>query len=314
MDESEEAKAYIEELTSVDYGQIKEQLNAYFKKSTCLNDEQLRIWGHRLLNIAEDKSSLYFKGWRLLCLADSSRRNKDYKTSLRMAKMALATFEELKDINGIEIAKGMMRILDAYISEEPEKLNTAILVHFIKQQRGEDSKEIFRATYNLGDVYLGLNDFSNALKCYMQAFQMASNENNKSEKAAALNKMGITYERQGDSINAFGTYFTALDLYEELVDKKGMAETHQNIGLVYFSEKNYGRAINSYLKALDLFQALDSKWQIVECCRLIVKGYENWGWWEGRAQYKVLEKNVLEEIAKLEPCPTLNSPPVPTNN
>lgn len=121
-------------------------------------------------------------------------------------------------------------------------------------QLSESKKEvegICRSLINVGNIYKDMNSDSLALKYYNDALVLLP-ENEKNNKSAVYNNIGIIYQNQNQFDLAKQNYLKALNLSIEVSDSAGMQSKYINLGSVSTSQKNYSEAINYYSSALQI--------------------------------------------------------------
>lgn len=75
-------------------------------------------------------------------------------------------------------------------------------ISYLKKYKGKEPILAARAKSVMGDAYVGLEDYSSALKCYKAAIAVADNI----FVAGYLLKEGLVYEAMGDKANALECY------------------------------------------------------------------------------------------------------------
>lgn len=77
------------------------------------------------------------------------------------------------------------------------------------------------------------------------------------QKAEALNNVGLYKNNVGNVEGAVKDYFSALKIYEQLDDKIGVLSLFSNIGIIYYGQKDYKKAEESYLKSIRMAETIN---------------------------------------------------------
>lgn len=94
------------------------------------------------------------------------------------------------------------------------------------------NKESFRATNNIGANYYLMLDYGEALKYYLEAYEIATEMSDDSQVMTVLNNIAILYFQERNSEKAYDYFLKAYNIAKEnkLDEKKGLYAT--NLGLV----------------------------------------------------------------------------------
>ena len=87
-------------------------------------------------------------------------------------------------------------------------------IAYLKKYNGKDSILAARALACIGDAYVGLEDYSNAVSYFLKAADRADNI----YAASYLLKAGVTYEELGEASKALGCYETIKDKYPQSIE------------------------------------------------------------------------------------------------
>jgi two-component system NarL family sensor kinase len=154
----------------------------------------------------------------------------------------------------------------------------------------EDARSIANAIQKLGRYYILKEDYSLAIKCYLQSLRLEEKMNNQDGLADLYDELGIIYYYQeifGKSLNYLSK---ALNLYEKLNDSLGIAKSYSHLGNLH-SSREFCETRSKPQKLTDFTLALDYYKKSISICErmnfqpLIVNGWENLA-----AVYNKLEK------------------------
>lgn len=87
-------------------------------------------------------------------------------------------------------------------------------ISYLKKYKGKDSILAARALGCQGDAYVGLEDYTSAIKCFKAAAARADNM----FAAGYLKKAGLAYEKTGDKASALGMYEEIKDKYPQSIE------------------------------------------------------------------------------------------------
>jgi tetratricopeptide (TPR) repeat protein len=102
-----------------------------------------------------------------------------------------------------------------------------------------NTKGIFRALGNIGDITLKTGDTSEAIKIYHQQLQLAKQCNSKDLLATAYGALGAAHRTLGQFDKALGYHTQELSIRQDMDDKRGECRAHGNLGNVHMSLGNY---------------------------------------------------------------------------
>lgn len=113
-------------------------------------------------------------------------------------------------------------------------------------------KESFRATNNIGANYYMMLDYGEALKYYLEAYEIATEMSDNSLVMTVLNNIAILYFHERDNKKAYDYFLKAYNIAKEnkLNEKKGLYAT--NLGLVLNKLKRTDEAALYIEEALSL--------------------------------------------------------------
>ncbi|MFN8255955.1 MAG: hypothetical protein U0W24_09730 [Bacteroidales bacterium] len=130
-----------------------------------------------------------------------------------------------------------------------------------------------RATITIGNNFLFLGNYNQALDSYLKVLKESQKNNFISEELISTTHIGIIKDRLNQFDEALKYYFEALAIYNNSVEKgikldgiKYIHPLYNNIGNIYNSKKEYETAISYYKKGLDIAEQKKDKINIGAIC------------------------------------------------
>ena len=105
---------------------------------------------------------------------------------------------------------------------------------------------------NLGNVYLSLGQYQQAIDFHQQSLDIDQAIENRQGEASSLGNLGNVYNRLGQYQQAIDFQQQHLDIARELGDRRGEAAALGNLGSAYFSLGQYQQAIDFHQQSLDI--------------------------------------------------------------
>lgn len=142
------------------------------------------------------------------------------------AEMSFANGEYELALNGDGNNLGFADIIDTYGAKAGKSMpfyagvcelqlgNYQSALDYLKQYKGKEVILAARAKACEGDAYVGLEDYSSAVKCFEQAAATADNV----FAATYLLKAGLAYEALGDKAAALASYESIRDNYPQSIE------------------------------------------------------------------------------------------------
>ena len=112
-----------------------------------------------------------------------------------------------------------------------------------------DTSNIAKADWLLGNVYSTTNNNNEALRYYRNAIKSYGALRDSKSVASLNNNIGIVYHAKDKLDSASIFYNKALLTYIELKDKENITASYTNIGALYADRKEYKKAIEYYQKS-----------------------------------------------------------------
>jgi tetratricopeptide (TPR) repeat protein len=118
-------------------------------------------------------------------------------------------------------------------------------------EKAGDRKACVGSLVGLGNVYIDMGKYDEALSCYQKSLKIKEDLNIKT-KGIEYGNIAIVYESKGEYPKALEYHFRALKNKEELGQKREIAATLGNIGIVYDDMHESKKAMEFYNKALTI--------------------------------------------------------------
>jgi len=135
-----------------------------------------------------------------------------------------------------------------------------------------------RAQTIIGNSFLFLGIYDDALNNYLMALKTAKENEFQAEELVALSDIGIIKDRIDQFDEALEYYFKALNIYNRnqelgkpLKDVKNIHSLYNNIGNIYNSKKEYETAVKYYLKGLEIAEKKKDNLNIGVICNNLGK-------------------------------------------
>lgn len=128
-----------------------------------------------------------------------------------------------------------------------------------------DLTTLAHALNNTGMVYANMADFPKAIENYNKALAIRQKINDPSTISYTLNNLGMVYRAQGDFDNAMSYFKKALIIQNQLNDLQGLAATYNNTGLIHYSTGKIDSSIYEFNNALLRYEKLGNKQGVATC-------------------------------------------------
>ncbi|XP_068713381.1 tetratricopeptide repeat protein 28-like [Montipora foliosa] len=116
----------------------------------------------------------------------------------------------------------------------------------------EDRDREGMAHFHLGDAYLNLPNYQQAIKNYAQALHIFIETGCRAEEGSTYGNLGIAYFSLGNFRQAVEYYEKRLSIAKEVGDNAGEGSAYGNIGNAYLSLGNFKQAIEYHEKHLSI--------------------------------------------------------------
>jgi len=190
-----------------------------------------------------------------------------------------------EDTNKVNILNQLSKLNGWLIGDYEKSLQYATEAKALADKLGY-KKGIASSYNNIGIVYEGYGDLSQAFENYSHSLKIREEIGDKPGIASSYNNIGIVYYYQGNYPAALKNYFAALKIREELGVRKEIASSYDNIGLVYCLQGNYADALKNHFAALKIMLEIKDIYGIAASYNSIGAVYEQQGNASGLPQSK----------------------------
>ena len=163
--------------------------------------------------------------------------------------------------------------------------------------RNSHKKDISYCFENIGVCYYKLDNYDDAIGCFIKALDLHKELGNRESMASMLNNIGLNYKMLGNYDKAIEYYSQTLLIDEESGNAEDMAKTINNIGMVYRTWGKYDKAIEYLEKSLLLKKGLNDQTGISSSLNNMGLVYSEWGKYD-QAILIFRESFVMEETLK----------------
>ena len=171
--------------------------------------------------------------------------NKDMKQSLNLGEEALALATELKYEKGIQRSHSILRRVHRRLGNYSVSIEYTLKNLPISERLG-DTLELLDSYTTLGNIYSGLQNFSDAQRYLVEALSLGRKINSP-QLANILNYLGRSYGKMGNYDS--GQYYIQAALLRELEVPQpgyGLSYIYNNLAEIYYYKKEYDKAIEFY--------------------------------------------------------------------
>lgn len=150
-------------------------------------------------------------------------------------------------------------LLEAQLLKEEDNPQAALQLYEKLQKEADQSwQETYRAEllYGLGDCYLDLSRFPEAIECFAESQNLEKARGNVARSADILGLLGYIYRRQGEWEKAVQHYLQSLEGYKSLNDRREYANMLNSLGYVYRLQGQIEEALRRCKSSLRIRQDL----------------------------------------------------------
>ena len=207
-----------------------------------------------LLHNYQQKDSARFRIYGELCWLYATTRSetdiaKMYADSIYYLALAL---NDPRGEASAHFYYGCIGRFEGNFTEALKHLGLFIQYH---QQQG-DSSRVARALFQVGSVYLQMDEAEQGLKALYRALAIHETQSNLSDANYVLNAIGIVLKKAGN-------YDEAIQVYERVLKTDSLnSDVLMNLGNVYSITKRYDKTLEYYRKALDIDRAIGQEWAV----------------------------------------------------
>ncbi|WP_199306750.1 CHAT domain-containing protein [Anabaena sphaerica] len=185
-----------------------------------------------------------------------------YQKALESLEKSAAIYKRINNSEYKNVTQRDIEILYSALGYNPQVLQQINSRANVGDAFGKDSFQFQGEALNLsniGQIYLGLGKYDQALNVYQQALKIYKDNNYKSGIAFTLNNIGRIYQNQGKYDQAKELNQQALTNYREIGDRTGEGVTISNLGQVYQQQKQDAQALELYQQALAIHREVSDK-------------------------------------------------------
>ncbi|MCK5397270.1 MAG: tetratricopeptide repeat protein [Thermoplasmata archaeon] len=198
-------------------------------------------------------------------------RKGDYGQAKSNFKIAMENAEKSGDKSMI----GMVHIESGLVDSDTGELENAVNHYLESIKLLEDAREwqqLSRAYNNLGDTFLQLKEWKDAIKYFELCKESAIKINHISMIGWSLFNTGEALAMSGNPDEAIEKCSEAIEILDKLHDHVGVSAAYRNLGVAFRFKKDWGSAENSFKEAetrLDKIKSpfnsahLDMEWGIM---------------------------------------------------
>lgn len=171
--------------------------------------------------------------------------NKDMKQSLNLGENALELATDLKYDRGIQRSNSMLRRIHRRLGNYSVAIELT-LKNLPISERLKDTLELLDSYTILGNIYSGLQNFSDAQRYLLKALALGRKINSP-QLSNILNYIGRSYGKMGKYDS--GQYYIQAALLRELEVPQpgyGLSYIYNNLAEIYYYKKEYDKAIEFY--------------------------------------------------------------------
>ncbi len=191
---------------------------------------------------AKLKGKVVTKGDILFDEGKARKSRGDYEGALNKWQAAIKAFETNdKGLNYMTL--GLIQMMKAMSMDEKEKIPTV---------------------YNhMGDVYLDMNDYNNALNAFHRGLNLAENYKQDKEVARSMIGLASVYKELGDEQEALLYFNKAIERAVQAQDQYLQAIALGGVANLYLRKKSYQEAYTRYQNLLSLAESIKDRALIV---------------------------------------------------
>jgi len=155
-----------------------------------------------------------------------------------------------------------------------EKAKNLFSESLIIAEETGDTSLIISSKGNLGNCYLYLNKYNEAIKIYSEVIEIAEKIKNTVVEAIAYGALGNLYLIKNEYDKALDYYTISEEKFKKLNNTNGIALSLMNIATVYSNLGKNKKAISNYKEANKLFKKNNNLLNSAKCLSGIAKVYQ----------------------------------------
>lgn len=172
----------------------------------------------------------------------ASRTRDSLKKVLRDCHSSLPRLEVLHELARVSRSDSMPLAISYY--EEAIEL---------AHRSGHDKKR-GQLHFELGNLYLGANELSQASASYRQAIEIQRAQHDSLGLANSYNNLGVALRWESNFHEAFIYYLRSLRLYSDLDHSLGQARAHNNLAIIFNQYADNDKAIEHFSRCADAYR------------------------------------------------------------
>jgi tetratricopeptide (TPR) repeat protein len=155
-----------------------------------------------------------------------------------------------------------------------------------------DEGSVFWCYSGMGIVQKNAGNFDDAIACFKNALASAQKGALKSEEASCYNNMGNVYRRQGDFPRAMEAYQKALNQFNTLKNEMSASDCMNNIGNLYLDNNDPFRALDYFNQSLRIIKDKKDDYRLIVRYKNMAEAYTDLKDFDNAVQF-------LEDAIKL---------------
>ena len=206
------------------------------------------------------------------------------------------------NVNGIEKVIKLNEIAISLAEQDP---NIALIFAEEAMQLAKtfnDSRQIANSHNTSGVIFQSKNDYTNAMKSYVEALRIQNDLGNDAGLAESKDHIGQVFFLQENYTQAEENLSEALEILERIKDVNGAALSHKSLADVYLAKEIYGKALEHYRTALDLNLEIEHLEEAAKIANHIGKISTDLGDYDGALVYYYMSRDLhtsMEDLPKI---------------
>jgi len=152
------------------------------------------------------------------------------------------------------------------------------------------------ALNRLANGYYFLEQYKLALEYYIKSLELSENNQYDEGISNASNNIGLIYEVLGDYDMAVDYYIKSLEIETRIKNHKGIANTSLNLGNIYYRLNNFEKALNLYYKCIRIYAQLEDLKGILDTYNNIGSVYSELHQSDSSLKYYEMALKLSDEI------------------
>jgi len=183
------------------------------------------------------------EGSALISLGTAARGQNDFPLARRYAQQALAVFTRSRDLSGQARAYLQLSLIDEITGVNLVGALQMALQGLTYAERSGDRETQVYLQYTLGDIYIKLGNYTDALLMLQNTLKIGQKLDNKPVVGATLNLLGRTHRLLNHWPLATRYFRRAARLHRRIGDMGNATTDEINLAELYAHQKNYAQAL-----------------------------------------------------------------------